>query len=121
MTNEPDYVKYYEDYMNLFLSASRAVRAVFDYLARNMDSKTNHIIADRYVKEQMSKEINVSVSRISSVLAKLNRANCIIRIQNSRYVVNPHLARRNNHYIDTGKYTNKFEPLYVEKEHEAEA
>jgi len=91
--DEPPYVKMYLDSLLYLKDMPKGYNVVLNALLKRMsyagDVDGQVIVINKAVKERISKEIKVSVSRIENVLGELVKGELIYRIDRGMYRVNP--------------------------------
>ena len=91
--DEPPYVKMYLDSLLYLKDMPKGYNVVLNALLKRMsyagDVDGQVIVVNRAVKERISKELGISVSRIDNVMGDLTKGELLYRIDRGMYRVNP--------------------------------
>ena len=91
--DEPPYVKMYLDSLLYLKDLPKGYNVILNALLKRMsyagDVDGQVIVVNKAVKERISKEVGVSISRIENVLGELNKGDLLYRIDRGMYRVNP--------------------------------
>lgn len=91
--DEPPYVKMYLDSLLYLKDLPKGYNVILNALLKRMsyagDSDGQVIVVNKAVKERISKEVGVSISRIENVMGDLTKGDLLYRIDRGMYRVNP--------------------------------
>ncbi|MGE4415509.1 MAG: replication/maintenance protein RepL [Bacteroidales bacterium] len=91
--DEPPYVKMYLDSLLYLKDMPKGYNVVLNALLKRMsyagDADGQVIVVNKAVKERISKELGISVSRIDNVMGDLTKGELLYRIDRGMYRVNP--------------------------------
>ena len=95
--NEPDYVKVYLNTICIFNGLSQSVSPVLFEFCKYMTWADNGQIlrVDKYIKDQISKELNIKADRINKILKSIVDSTIFVKTKyRGVYKVNPYFIAR---------------------------